>query len=98
MVAPSRRVRQPPVGSVKRGWDSAFLWDHVTLEEFSVFKTAFISVEESIDTNSSYGQFLLTMLDALATLDSQRTGFNTRAVLELARKNSRVYCKTAPFE
>jgi len=35
VVAPSRRVRQPGVGSVKRGWDSAFLGDHVIWNLFA---------------------------------------------------------------
>jgi site-specific DNA recombinase len=67
------------------------------LEEFEQHKTGFVSVIENIDTSSSMGRFVITLLGSLAQLEREQVGERTSFALRHARREGKAYCRTAPF-
>ena len=67
------------------------------LEEFEHHNTAFVSIFENIDTGSSIGRFVVTLLASLAQLESEQVGERTAFALRHARREGKAYCRTAPF-
>lgn len=67
------------------------------LEDFDQHRTAFVSIFENIDTSSSMGRFVITLLGSLAQLEREQVGERTAFVLKQARRDGKAYCRTAPF-
>ncbi|HXM18363.1 MAG TPA: recombinase family protein [Candidatus Tumulicola sp.] len=67
------------------------------LQEFETHKTSFVSVFENIDTSTSMGRFVITLLGSLAQLEAEQVGERTSFALRKARLDGKAYCRTAPF-
>jgi site-specific DNA recombinase len=61
------------------------------LETFQKHGTSFVSVTESLDTSSSMGKFVLTLLGAVAELERATIGDRTALALKHIRSEGRVY-------
>ena len=66
------------------------------LEEYKKHRVAFVSVTESIDTSTSLGEFVLTLLGAVAQLERATIADRTTLALKHKRQEGRVYSRV-PF-
>ena len=67
------------------------------LEEFQDHKTSFVSVYENIDTSTSMGRFVITLLGSLAQLEREQVGERTAFALRKVRKDGMAYSRITPF-
>lgn len=66
------------------------------LEEFEKHGVAFVSVQESLDTGSTMGRFVYTLLGAVAELERATIADRTVLALKHKRQNGEVYSRV-PF-
>jgi site-specific DNA recombinase len=66
------------------------------LEDFKRYGVAFVSVTESIDTSTSLGEFVLTLLGAVAQLERATIADRTTLALKHKRSEGKVYSRI-PF-
>lgn len=66
------------------------------LEEFEKRQVAFVSVQESLDTGSSMGRFVYTLLGAVAELERSTIADRTVLALKHKRQKGEVYSRV-PF-
>jgi site-specific DNA recombinase len=58
---------------------------------------AFLAAHQNLDTGTSTGKLMLTMLAAIATLESDQTSEKVKLSLAKKRREGQVYSKVAPF-
>lgn len=66
------------------------------LEDFKRYGVAFVSVTESIDTSTSLGEFVLTLLGAVAQLERATIAYRTTLALSHKRREGKLYSRV-PF-
>jgi site-specific DNA recombinase len=66
------------------------------LELFDKHKVAFVSVQESVDTSSSMGRFVYTLLGAVAELERATIADRTTLALSHKRREGKLYSRV-PF-
>jgi len=62
-----------------------------TTKDWKNKEVRFVSINESIDTQSPFGEFFFTLMSAIAQLESRITGERIRESLTHLKKNGRVY-------
>jgi site-specific DNA recombinase len=71
-----------------------------TLHTIEIFKTnnvQFHSLQENIDTSSAQGQFFLTVISALAEMESKQMSERIRSVMSYKKDSGLVYCGNTPY-
>lgn len=71
-----------------------------TLNTIQILKqnnVEFHSVNENVDTSSAQGRFFLTVMSALAEMESDQMGERIRSVMSYKKDTGLVYCGNTPF-
>lgn len=68
-----------------------------TIEIFTKNNVEFHSLNENIDTSNSRGKFFLTVMSALAEMESEQMSERIKSVMGFRKETGAVYCGNTPY-
>lgn len=68
-----------------------------TIDKFTKHNVEFHSLNENIDTSNSRGKFFLTVMSALAEMESEQMSERIKSVMQFRKESGAVYCGNPPY-
>lgn len=67
------------------------------IEKLRVNNVEFHSINENVDTSTAQGRFFLTVISALAEMESDQMGERIKSVMSYKKDSGLVYCGNTPY-